>query len=502
MQQLTPLDASFLYLESPRTHMHIGGVYLFNAPTHQPVFDFEAAKANIQRRLHLSRIFRQRLVWVPLDLDHPYWVEDPDFDLDYHICHVGLPLPAGRKELMELAGQFFSKPLNRERPLWELVFVSGLTGFNMPSGSYAILSKVHHAAIDGMSGAELMAAIFDWSDEPGVIPPPEKAWVPGNVPSGVELLRKSYSLNLAKPLQMAKLLTETASGTIGMALKNLTQKLQAPPSLFSAPRVRFNVTITPHRIVDCVGFPLQRIKKIKNEASTLGTVTINDVLLCICAGALRKYLIHHHDLPHKSLVAMTPVSVRSKDEEGAMGNVISAMLVSLNTDVMNPKDRLHAIHRSTVRSKTYQKAVKAENLMKMLPSQLAARAAHLYIRMRASEKHSPLFNLVITNVPGPPFSLYMNGAQLDSHFGIAPLFDGLGLFLTIFSCADTISIGVTACKEVMPDLPLFMDYLRLSVDQLEESLLPTSAPETDHTETPASPPKTSKKRTAKAKEKS
>lgn len=469
MRQLSPLDASFYYFESYRTPMHIGGIYIFESSNPDQAFNYEAFKDYMSSYLHRFPVFRQRLVEVPLDLGTPYWIDDPDFEIEHHIEHVALPKPANEQALLDLAARIFSKPLDKNRPLWEVYIVDGLKVEGIPEGAFAFIPKMHHAAVDGKSGVALMSALFTSSPEATIIPKP-KPYVPERIPSDIELLIRNLGSSIEAPFKVAQLIGKTIENTIkssqqktGASKKN--EKTVKPPSMFSAPKTIFNSSITPHRVVAGASLSLERVKAIKN---TVKNTTVNDVILCLCAGALRQYLLDKRELPEKSLIAMAPISVRSVNDKGeTLGNKISAMLVDLATKESDTYKRLQLINNSTRGSKVQRKAVKAEKLMDYVPSQLEALAIRTYTRMRISELHPPIYNLVITNVPGPSRPLYMHGAKLLKIIGMAPLIDGMGLMVTIFSYNRQLFIGATSCREFMPDVQKFTKYINKELEKLE-----------------------------------
>lgn len=470
MEQLSALDAAFVYLESARTPMHIGGVYLIDAQHAPADFGYASVRRHVESRLGIARTFRQRLVEVPLAMGHPYWVEDPEFDLELHMPHLGVPRPGGKSELMRLAADLFARPLSRQRPLWEMAFVDGLDNYpGLSEGSCALIARVHHAAVDGMSGAEIMGALLDPEPQPQRELSRDQ-WQPERVPSGVELIARSYGKVGAKSMELARIVGRTLSGAGSLVSRTLEESLERPPLPMTAPRTVLNSRVGPHRSFGGVEFPLARIKAIRELVP--GT-TVNDVLLAVCSGALRDWLEVRNELPEKSLVAMVPMSVRGQGQKGEMGNLVSAMLVELATQVDDPHERLARIHRSAVGAKGYSRALPANELMEFVPSETAALASRLYMRMRGSDRHRPFFNLVITNVPGPPIPIYLAGARVHGHIGTAPLFDGLGLFLVIFSFAGKISIGITSCRDVMADVSELERLLEASLAALE------AAPATD-----------------------
>jgi WS/DGAT/MGAT family acyltransferase len=462
MVQLTGIDASFLYLETAKSPMHIGGVYIFEPPASGEM-TFPQFRQYIESRLHLFRTFRERIVFSPLNLGHPYWVADPEFNLTNHLYHIALPKPGGRKELMEAAAQSFSRTLDRNRPLWDITFVEGLDNVQgVPKGSFAMISKVHHAAIDGASGAEMMGAILSLTPNEEKVPKPYP-WHPDKLPSSVSLLSKNYMQVFGTPFQFAKFLYETAGNTVKTAQEAITKAVQTPPMPFMAPATIFNQTITSSRVFGGVELSLPHIKAIKNATTD---TTVNDVVLAVCAGAFRRYLEKRNELPAKSMVAMCPISVRNENEKQALGNKVSAMLVSLATNEPDPLRRLALIRESSHGSKVYSQAISANQLMNFVPSTLASLGTRLYTSMRLSEVHSPFYNLTITNVPGPPMQLYMNGAKLISNFGTAPVFDGMGILLVIFSYNNKLSISITCTREIMPEPSEFEADLQGAMDEL------------------------------------
>lgn len=481
MQQLSGQDAMFLYMETLKTPMHLGGVYIF-APPENGQFNFNEFKEILSSRLHLSRIFRQRLVEVPLEMGHPYWVEDPDFDIEYHMTHVAIPKPGDMEALMKLSSHLLSRTMDRQHPLWRIIIAEGLdnAGDIAPPGSFAMISMVHHAAIDGGSGAEIMGAILDMGPIPRQEKQPKKPWKPERIPTGLELAARSYGKVITSPFKLLGLVKDTVGGALDVASEILKNKENPPPFPFTAPKTLFNVQISHHRIFRGIEIPLSKVKALKNAVE--GT-TVNDVMLTICGGGLRKYLLGKNALPNKPLVAMAPISVRSDKAKKSMGNQVSAMLVSLETTVEDPVERLEYIHQSARSSKNYGTALSADKLMELVPSELAALSARLYTRTHIAELANPVFNLVITNVPGPPIPLYMSGAQMLHHYGMAPLMDGLGLLIVIFSYAGRVSLGVISCREIMPDIDDFMQFLEESVNEMEEALLPPPEPQ------PAAKPK-------------
>jgi diacylglycerol O-acyltransferase / wax synthase len=461
MQRLTGMDATFLYLESPSNQMHVASVAVFDPSTVEGGYSFDKVRDMVAERLHKLPPFRRRLRTVPFGLHHPIWIEDPDFDLDYHVRRRGLPSPGGVAELAEFASDVLGRPLNRDRPLWEMWVVEGLE-----HGYIATITKVHHAAIDGVSGAELMVHLLDLEPEPEPVAPPEEEWRPDRVPTDVELLGYAAASIARQPLRAIRLARRTAELVVNTRRRNRARgEIPAPPGFFSAPSTSFNGAITPHRLIAFEDVPLDDVKRVKNAFG----VTINDVVLAMCAGALRKYLEDRGELPDEPLVAMCPISVRTEDQKGTLGNQVSGMTVSLASNVADPVERLLAIHESTKDAKEQHHAVGAASLTdwtEFAAPAVAASAARLYSRMRLADRHRPAFNVAISNVPGPPFPLYSAGARLVTFYPIGPIVDGGGLNITVMSYMGSMGFGLNACRELMPDVWDVARGLRDALDEL------------------------------------
>lgn len=471
MQQLTGQDASFLYFETANAPMHIGSVAIYDpSTTGREVQGFKDILQYTKERLHLARCFRQRIVTVPFGLDHPWWIEDPNFDLEYHIRHVALPKPGDWRQLCILTARLIARPLNRNHPLWEYYVVEGLDNVEgLPSGCYAIITKIHHAAIDGMSGSEMTAALHDLEPIPGPVPTPNQPWVPDRFPTDGELMLRAGFNNSASPLRLAQLMRDTVPAVARVARGLRDKELTPPTAPSEVPRTRFNKAVSPHRVVDGVDFALDDFKTIKNAVPD---ATINDAVLAVVGGAMRKYLAHHDELPDNPLIAMAPVSVRSDNDKKAMGNQVAAMMVSLGSDKEDPLDRLAACHDSAVASKKLTNALGAElmtDYSQFIPASTAGMAARMWTRMQLANNVAAPFNCVVTNVPGPQFPLYSAGAQLVRQIGYGPVLDGMGLIHPVFSYCGRISIAFTSCRQMMPDPATYAQCLQESFDELFEA---------------------------------
>ena len=462
MQRLSGLDATFLYLESNSNLMHVASTAVFDPSTVPDGYSFQGVKDLVASRLHLLPPFRRRLVEIPFQLHHPLWVEDPDFDLDYHMRRAALPAPGGEQELAEFAADVLSRPLDRSRPLWEMYVIEGLE-----NGLIATVTKTHHAAIDGVSGNELTVNLLDLQPEPAVIEP-DTEWKPDRIPTDLELV--GYALNsLARqPILGVKAARRTLEAAVTLRRRNRRPEITPPPAPFAAPRTPINGAITPRRKFAFTQIPLDDVKMVKNA---LGG-TVNDVVLALCSGALRGYLADRDELPSESLVAMVPISVRTEDLKGAMGNQVSQMLVSLATAEEDPVERLRTISRGTEGAKEQEKAIGAETLMnwaEFAAPAVAARAARLYSNMKLADRHRPLFNVTISNVPGPNFPLYSAGARMVAMYPMGPIADGGGLNITVMSYMGTMFFGLVACADTVPDVWDIAGGLERSLDELRKA---------------------------------
>lgn len=472
MRQLSGLDAAFLAMETRTVFGHVGSVCVLDPSTAPQRLTLDRFTRVIQSRLPLVPLFRQRLLDVPLGLDRPYWIEDADFDIEFHVRELALPAPGSDKQLAEQVARLHARPLDRTRPLWEFYLIFGLKGRRV-----AIYSKVHHAAIDGVSGNELLAALLDLSPA-GRDVPASSAPVPAPQPPPhpVELLARgvvSLASHPGRALRLSAAVLRAAPTLLGSALPRLPVvdrfvSTGDDPVLYQpglrAPRTPFNRPVTQHRRWAFCDVPLPLVKRVKNAAG----LSVNDVVMALCAGALRWWLTEHDALPTGPLVAAVPVSVRGKEHQGTYGNRVSAMLAALPTHLAEPVDRLRAVHEATRIAKEQHNAIPADLLADVshfaMPA-LAGQAARLAARLRVLERVSP-FNLFISNVPGPNVPLYYAGAELLAYYPLSAIADGQGLNITVMSYRDTMFFGLTACRELVPDADRLADHLRSEIDVL------------------------------------
>jgi WS/DGAT/MGAT family acyltransferase len=481
MRQLTSLDAQFLAVESPRVYGHVGGLAVYD-PSTAPGGEFGVKEICriVEERLHLLPPFRWRLVDVPFGLDLPYWVEDPDFDLDFHIRETAIPPPGDDRKLAETVSRIFARPLDRSRPLWELYVIHGLEG-----GRVAHLTKVHHSVVDGVSGNEILSVLLDQSPEGREIPPPEEGEAGERVPGDLELLARGLLGMPRQPLRMLRSLpsalpnlTDLPGANAIPGVPTLSRGLAGLRRLFGdedtgileiatarPPRTCFNGPASPHRRFSLGSLSLDSVKALKNEMG----ITVNDVIVALCATAVREWLRERDELPDEPLVAMIPVSVRTEQQRGTFGNRISTMVVPIPTNEPDPRTRLLRTHELLKSAKERHSALPAELLMNatsFIPPAVAALAARTTVQILGRTR--PPLNLVISNVPGPREPLYCAGAQLQAHFPVSVVMDGVGLNITAMSYRDHVDFGIVADRDQIDDVWSLMDLTAQALEELEE----------------------------------
>ena len=464
MERLSGLDASFLYLETPSLHMHVALAMVFDPSTVPGGYSFERMKGSIADHVQHAPVFRRRLIEVPFRLGHPVWVDDPGFDLDYHVRLAAVPSPGGLHELADLAGDIAGHQLDRDRPVWEMWIVEGLA-----DGRIGFIAKMHHSTVDGVSGAELLSVLFDLEPAPERPPPPPDERPEERIPSGLELMGQAMAARSLRPFEITQDIVRTGYRVLNVRRVRLdsdsrTGRGKAALPL-SAPRTSFNAAVTRRRSVALTAIGLDDVKRLKNATGT----TVNDVILAICTSALRSFLIEGHELPDKPLVAVVPVSVRPDVTSQKGSNKVSSMFVQLPVEIDDPLDRLMAIYEGTKGAKEEHNALGADMLLNWAEystPNVFANAARLYSRMRLADRHRPIANLVISNVPGPDFPLYLGGAELRAGFPLGPVMDGMGVNITIMSYRGVLYWGIMACPDTIPrvwnlvaDIPLALDAL-------------------------------------------
>jgi WS/DGAT/MGAT family acyltransferase len=456
--RLTGLDASFLHLEDDSAHMHVAAVMTFaGSPRH-----IDVMAAGIESRLHLVPRYRQKLAYVPFGQGRPRWVDDPHFNLRYHVRHTALPAPGTEEQLKRLAGRVFSQRLDRDKPLWEMWVVEGLDG----GDRFAVLSKTHHALVDGVSGIDIMSVLFDTNPAPGAPPSVGKRWLPAPTPSGAQLLVEAVVERMTVPAEVlrgARALFRGPRRVARAAVHSLAGVgAMARVGLNPAPRTPYNDKIGPHRRFTWVRMELSDVKAIKNA---LGG-TVNDVMLGIVTGALGRHLRRRGvDTDGLELRAMVPVSVRSEEARGALGNQVTAMMAPLPVGLREPVSRLVRISEAMGHLKSGGQAVGAQVLTELTgfaPPNIMSQAARVIARQR-------MFNLVVTNVPGPQFPLYLAGRELKDLFPMVPLAPNQALGIAIMSYNGRINFGLVGDYELMSDLDDFAGDLEASLAELAEA---------------------------------
>ena len=459
------------------------------APMRSPSRPYQAWRSQLERRLHLLEPLRRRAVEVPGGIDHPFWIEDPDFDLDYHVRHTAIPPPGGDEELGNLVSRIVGRPLDRRHPLWETYVIEGL-----PDGRFAVLTKIHHATVDGASGVELLTIMLDHTAEGSEIPPPDRPWSPERKPDDLEVLGRALVSVARKPGRLV-LLTARTMRDLGQATRNpfmvaagdqLRGSLRgplgtllnlgrtrpaepdtttAPLPTARAPRTPFNRRITAHRRFAFRTSSLSTAKEIK---STLGA-TINDVVMAACAGGLRAYLLEHDALPDDPLIAMVPVSIRTGEESERWTNRVSSIMAALPTHIDDPVERLRAVNASMSNAKGLFNAMPAERLTDFaeFPSPaMFTRAMRVSTRLGLTDRLRPVGNLVISNVPGPRTPLYAAGARLRHYYPVSTIVDGQGLNITVQSYEDNLDWGLISCRELVPDLNRLLDLIIEDIESM------------------------------------
>ncbi|MFT4613416.1 MAG: diacylglycerol O-acyltransferase [Bacteroidia bacterium] len=463
MRQLTGLDASFLYLETANAPMHISGLSIYDQSTAEGgKVRFKDIIENTYQRILGMPVMTQKLVKVPMNMDHPYWVTDGAFDPEFHIRHIALPKPGDWRQLCILISRLHSRALDRDHPLWEMYIIEGLDNVDgLPKDCFAVFTKTHHAAVDGTSGMEITSAIHDLSPDYKRAHKAPTIKI-DNQPGPLELILRSQINNIRKPLNFISVARNSIPGmakaVAGLSKGNLTR-------VTNIPRTRFNDNVSPHRVFEAINVDLEDVKKIKNAVQG---ATVNDAAITIVGGALRKYLSAHDELPDNSLAAMAPINVRSEADK-AGGNIVSTMTVQMRTDIDDPMERLQAVHEGTSRAKELTNAIGAKAMTdysQFIPSMLTAQAARLSSRWGLVNRIKPQFNCVITNVPGPPIPLYSTGAKMVANYGTGPVTDGLGLFHVIGSYCGQFVISATSCRVMMPDPGFYRQCLQESFDEL------------------------------------
>jgi WS/DGAT/MGAT family acyltransferase len=460
MDRLSGLDASFLYFETPAHLMHVCGLLVIDTSTMPGEYRFDRLRETLRARLQKNPAFRRKLHDPFLNLDHPVWVHDEDFDIEHHVRRASVPAPGGPKELAELCGDIAGQPLDRSRPLWEFWVIEGLDA-DAVGGGVAVMTKMHHATVDGVSGASLVSELCSLEpDAPPIVVADHGT--PPRRPRDREIIIDGLLGVAKRPVKLAQVLPHTLATVPDWVQR--ARRGAAMPAPFTAPRTSFNGTVTGHRAVAFTRLSLADVKEVKNAFGT----TVNDVVLALCSGALRKYLEDRGELPDSSLVAMVPVSVHGKSKrEGT--NKVSGMFSSLQSDIVDPAQRLLAIAEQNRVAKEHHQTLSASLLQdwaQFAAPNTFALAVRVYSRLRLADRHPVVHNLVISNVPGPPMPIYFLGARIVGFYPFGPVFHGAGLNITVLSNDGHVDIGIIACRELAPELWELADDMPISLAAL------------------------------------
>lgn len=468
MKQLGVLDSAFVNLEHPNTPQHIGGLGIYDPSTAPEGFvRFKGVIASFERRLQKHSIFRSRLVKTPANFDRPYWVKDANFDVEFHIRHLALPKPGDWRQLCILVSRLHARPLDMARPLWEAYIIEGLDNIpGVPEGGFAIYTKIHHALVDGAGGSNIMAVIHDLEADPeGQVEEPTTI--------EVDTLPNALQLGTSTVINHVKNAAKLATGTVGtlkgfgkMALGIANKSIPMPP--ISPPRTRFNNPVSPYRVFEAAEFDLEDVKMIKNVTGT----KVNDVMLAIVSGALRRYLDHHKELPEESLAVTVPLNMRTRKGENDDNNQVGSVFMSLATDLDDPLERLAAIHQSAGEAKSFGEQsplVDALRLAGVMPPAITRPLVKTYIDNQLTQ-HLPLgISSVVSNVAGPPFPLYCAGAKLCRYYGLGLLTPGVGIFHLVYSSVGVVTLSILGDRSSMPDPAFYRECVEASFAELHEA---------------------------------
>jgi diacylglycerol O-acyltransferase len=463
MERLTGIDAGFLYMETPAQHMHTLKVARLDPSTVPGGYSFARVHDVLGERLHLLPAFRRRLVTVPLRLHHPVWIEDPDFELTRHVHRIVL-VDGDEGALDDVMSDIASTPLERSRPLWELWVVEGFG-----DGTVVFVAKVHHCIADGVRAAELLMSVLDATPD-AALPAPPAPWQGEPVPSRTRLLRDA-AVDLARDLRrVPELLVRTLRG-VRAAVRGRRARAVSPPTPFTTPKLRFNTALTPRRRYVTTSVSLRDVKDVKNA---LGC-TVNDIVLALCAGALRAYLAERGELPERAVIAGVPVSTRAAGarDSSRSANNVSNLFASLPVQLGDPVARVHEIHETMKGAKAQLNELGVDMLADwsdLTPPVPFAAVVGLYSRLGLARHHRPPINLVVSNVPGPMEPLFIGGARLLAISSMGPILENIGLNVTVWSYLDELTFGVVACTDHMPDVRDLAEHVQGALDELRAAV--------------------------------
>ena len=467
MKQLGILDSAFINLEQANTPQHVGGLGIYD-PSTAPggLVRFKHVIASFERRLGKQPLFRTRLLEVPGGIDRPYWVKDANFDVEFHLRHIALPHPGDWRQLCIQVARLHARPIDMSRPLWETYIIEGLDNVpNLPPGSFAVYTKMHHALVDGAGGSSFMELLHDLVADPVDEPPDddlEPRLVDNEPPTG-ELLTKASINGVKNTVGLLRGSLSTAKDMSKYLLQIARKEIPSPD--ISAPKTILNKPVGPHRVFDAVEFSLDGFKEIKNAAG----VTLNDVALGVIGGALQRYLVAKGEAPAGSLAAGLPLNMRTRRETTEDNNQVGSVFASLHTDISNPLERLQAVHQSTMEAKEHGEhspMVDALKIAGAFSPVLAKAASRVWSRNKLSRYIPVNISTVISNVAGPSFPLYCAGAKMVDYYGLGLLTPGVGIFHLVFSYCGKLTLSVLADRDIMPDPQMYRDCLQESYNEL------------------------------------
>lgn len=457
MERLSGLDAGLLYSESSTVPLQVCSISELDTSTVPGGYSFEKFRDDLAKRIPAIPVFRTKLADSQFNADHPVWVEDKTFDLSRHLNRIALPAPGGREELAAVCSHIASVPLDRSKPLWEMWVIEGISGADPHDGGpLAVMLKVHHAAVDGVAAADLLEKLLD--TEPDAAPP-DPIDAPAQVPAWAIAADGLWRL-VTRPWQLTRVVPVTAAMVTQTVNRAINGTAMAAP--FSAPTTRFNNQITSERTVALAQLSLDDVKKVKNAAD----VKVNDVVMALCSGALRGYLQDKDELPAKPLIAVVPSSVHGQTDRPGR-NQLSGMFCNLHTDVADPWQRLHTIAKSNVRAKEHSGSLGPTLLVDL--AQSISRTMYgwlLGLMARAPLGRTAIHNVIISNVAGPPTTLYSGGAKVEGLYPLGPIFHTSGLNITVMSLGDKLNVGIISCPQLADDLWDLGDRFELELKEL------------------------------------
>lgn len=467
MKQLTNLDAAFIYLENDNAPMQVGCVLVFKQPKNSPM-NFDRFTDYMHQRMQTSPIFRRKMLRTPLDLDLPYWVDDVEFDIYSHLSCKRVNTVVREKnnevqpqvsdELRVQSEAFFATKLHKGIPLWQMQYIESVSD----DGHFALLMKVHHAAIDGIAGEEILLGLLDFTEKPRHMP--EDTWHPEKEPAFQDVIKTSMKKLKGEPEKLWKLASFFGKKAAASVSLRWREGSNAPPLFFNSPTSLFNQPIESDRVFVTTTVCLNQVKKIKN---TFEGHTVNDVILAVCSGAIRQYLTAKGALPEESLTALVPVSLRKEvTQDNKNGNSVSGMCVMLATEEPDPIKRLQSIHDQSLLAKKHNKMVAPEEMLDLapaLPTGYILKSFHDFHTERFLKK---IFNVVITNVPGSPMPLYLDGAHLVAQSFMAPIYDYNGLTIAVTSYQGALSFSITSSRAILPDADQMLEHVQSAFREL------------------------------------